>query len=242
MHQVPWNFPNEILSTPEVVTIIRFLSCLSRMLPCSICSRDALEYQKSAKLLSNLRIRYRNPRTAELLSFYTRAKVAQYLFDLHNHVNIKLGKLRFGTNWRDSLKIRPKWQQHLFCLLFAITWRYPVAAGMKYPRDSLSSSLTIPADWKTRTDYEYFFREALPPVLSNTPMGRLYRDFIRKDDVVHHLRGREDLFEWLYSLKVKSHALCGATWQADDVRALLEAFVSRKDCSSDQLPSDAGCH
>lgn len=238
LHQVPWLFPDEVLPIDDSIHIIKFLHAFVDILGCPTCSRDASEIQKSLKMIDSLSVTM--PSGKKVL---TRSTVARFIYDMHNEVNKKLGKPKFGTNWRDSLVKRENWKHHMFVFLFSVVWNYgrPITTSMNENKQQLSlqkGQLTIPIE--LRMKYEYFFIIALPNVLRYTELYEPYKIFQDTYDFVNTTVDRKSMFRWIYELQVRIDSIqqCGPLWEFEEVYNFLTAMEARSDCSENPL---GGC-
>ncbi len=202
------------MSKEDSIDVIKFLHTFLRILACPACSRSALNIEEQLKLLDSLLITI--TLKGERIKIITRARIAQYIYHLHNEVNKRLGKSVFGTNWRDSLKERKKWAKHLFVFLFSVIWNYP---KQDPPMD-------------IQMLYEYFFVIALPSILKYTEIDKFYKAYMLANDFNKTKGNKHKMFEWIYKLKKSIGIICGPTWEYDDVCQFMTAMEARSDCMS----------
>jgi len=209
LHQVPWLFPNEILSKKDSIDVLKFLHSFLNILACPTCSKDALDIEKKLNLLKSLIIPFNK-------NIMTRGKIAQYVYNLHNEVNLKLGYSFYGTNWRDSLKIRKKWAKNMFIFIFSVAWNYP----------------KINADPEKKILYEKFFSIDLPLILKYNELGKIYSSYLLINPFDNNVMiNRTTVFSWIYNLKISVSHICGDTWNFTDICDFLQAMEARLDCN-----------
>lgn len=232
MHQLPWLFKEEFLSTKEAGDVVKLLHSFLRILPCLPCNKSAQEYVKELNLLKSVTFKFPNKRIDNnpykfqssdaqptKLGTISRAKIAQFIFNLHNRVNQKLDKPVFGTTWRSSLKKRPKWKSHLCTFLLAVAYNYPERDVSKEIREL----------------YRYFFSECLPNVLDRTELGISYRKHLNRSIIDEYLDNRNKFLEWTYGLRSSFGKECGSSWSLNDVKTFLNAMKAREECQEQSM-------
>lgn len=217
LHQLPWNFPKEILSFDDSTLIIRFLHFIITMLPCRYCRESGGLFEKEIGLIDS--VSYDIGGRTRMV---TRSKVANYIYTLHNRVNNKLEKPLFGMSWRDCIRKRPDWKNSMWAFLFAVCWNFPE---------------TNPSE-DIVTKYYVFFSDLLPRILQYTDVGKEYTYKLKQKPISKNsvLKNRLMLCKWIYDMRCMCGQSCGKEeWDFRDTDTLFEAFRARTpSCSSNK--------
>lgn len=217
LHQLPWLFPTEVLSLEDSIVIIRFLRAIIRMLPCMYCRNSGELFEKELGLLDSV--------SYDLGGFkiVTRSRVAKYIYEFHNRVNVKLEKPLFGVSWKDSVKPRSDWKLSFWALMFAICWNFPESD----PSDDMI------------TKYFIFFANLLPRTLKYTDVGKDYSKCLKTMPFSKNiLNNRLLICKWIYNTRCMCMDSCGSEeWNFEDTDTLMEAFRARTQTCSMNRPS-----
>jgi Erv1 / Alr family len=209
LQEVPWLFPNEILTLRDQITVTRFLDHVFRLLPCFTCRTDASELFKKigiAGMISTNRDGYQ---------FYTRIAIAKWVYTFHNTVNRKLGKPIYGEDWLDSVSNPREFLPSLGILILTIGYAF--------------SNNPEPSD-EEKFLFKSFMYIILPRLLRWKPEI--------SQPLILHLRTKElshDYVKWFAWTFEMVHALLPNDFPSYSYTSLfLGAFQSKADCS---LPS-----
>jgi hypothetical protein len=118
-HDLPYLFPEEVLSQEDAVNIVLFIHYFPFILPCHYCSDSAQIFEKRMETFYRISVIINGNR------YVTRALISEYFYDFHNIVNRKLGKPQLQLTWRDALIIeRPPWQDSFWNMVIILIFNF----------------------------------------------------------------------------------------------------------------------
>jgi hypothetical protein len=210
LHNLPWLYENEVLSKKEAIDVIEFIHSFMQILPCSACSKSALQFEKHADLVNSLSF------NIDGYLYFTRSRIAKYFYDLRNSVNMKLEKPVFGKSWVDSIPARsdPKLTESLCTFMLAAAWNY-----------DKNESVT------KRILFERFFTILLPRVIANTDIGKLYNIYLKAYDYKKTDGNRKRITFWAYGFRRSATMIIGySPWTFEENMIFLSSTEARSAC------------
>lgn len=116
LQEIPWLFPNEILSLRDQITVTRFFNHVFRLLPCITCRTDATEMFQQIGIIGMISTNQQG------YQFFTRISIAKWVYSFHNTVNRKLGKPIYGEDWLDTVSNPREFLPSLSIMLLSFSY------------------------------------------------------------------------------------------------------------------------